>query len=368
MDETPHRGRLSDFPFPRILGEIWKKGLTGTLLVRTSADSKSFTFEKGSLVLDRPSFAEDDFLRSLMTDGIMDLISLARCEETAEKNDISSIRAILESRLISPGCLWSLLESFVRKEALDLFGWKDGEYEFESRPELTGPLLLWDISLPDLILEGIRGLEEPTTFENQLPPESERLQIHSPHLRTSLDLAPHEVYLLKEVGGTKTIADILADSDLGREDTQRVLFSFFCLGLVGTAEAKTKSGKTSAEISLSDLDRIFKTFNTKCSLIFKYVAKEIGPVAFSIIEKSLDEIKGRLDPAFRGSRLLEDGRIELKSPLKMNMSFAAEETRAGLLRSMDEILMAEVLAVKRTLGQDHESALVRSLEKIGDSS
>ena len=34
-----------------------------------------------------------------------------------------------------------------------------------------------------------------------------------------------------------------------------------------------------------------------------------------------------------------------------------------MLRSMDEILAAEVLVVKRTLGPEHESALVRSLEK-----
>jgi hypothetical protein len=35
---------------------------------------------------------------------------------------------------------------------------------------------------------------------------------------------------------------------------------------------------------------------------------------------------------------------------------------------MDEILVAEVLAVKRTLGPEHESTLVKNLEKIGDLS
>jgi hypothetical protein len=39
-----------------------------------------------------------------------------------------------------------------------------------------------------------------------------------------------------------------------------------------------------------------------------------------------------------------------------------------MLRSMDEVLAAEVLVVKRTLGPDHESTLVRSLEKVGETS
>jgi hypothetical protein len=34
---------------------------------------------------------------------------------------------------------------------------------------------------------------------------------------------------------------------------------------------------------------------------------------------------------------------------------------------MDEVLVAEVLAVKRTLGPAHESALVRSLDKVGEA-
>jgi len=62
-----------------------------------------------------------------------------------------------------------------------------------------------------------------------------------------------------------------------------------------------------------------------------------------------------------------DGRVELRSPLKVSANISGDETRLGMLRSMDEILAAEVLVVKKTLGPEQESALVRSLERIGEA-
>ena len=53
--------------------------------------------------------------------------------------------------------------------------------------------------------------------------------------------------------------------------------------------------------------------------------------------------------------------------LRVNANIVGDECRRSMLQSMDEILAAEVLIVKRTLGPAHESALVRSLEKVGEA-
>jgi hypothetical protein len=61
-----------------------------------------------------------------------------------------------------------------------------------------------------------------------------------------------------------------------------------------------------------------------------------------------------------------DGRIELRTLLRKNLGVSSDDGKRSLLRSFDEILAAEVLAVKRTLGNGHESALVKGLERMGD--
>jgi hypothetical protein len=355
MSEALRRGDLSHIPFPKVLAEIWREELSGSLIVRGSDGPKTFLFEKGALAVPREGFPEKEFLRFLLTSGEADLISLARAEEYAQQKGVSAVRSLVELPLFGPRRVWDLLEAFVKEEVCSLFEKAKGDFEFKPRAAPPGASYIRDISVPG-------GLD---ILAAQLPAETETIQRLSPHLLELLDLAPHERYLLEALDSAKTLGEIYEASDLGKRETQRILFVFLCLGLAGPRPPKPKTGRIPAEMSLADMDKLFGIFNAKCSAIFKYISKEIGPVALSLVRNSLDDIRGRLDPAFQGFELKEDGRIELKSFLKTSMNLVGDDTRRSFLRSMDEILVAEVLAVKRTLGSGHESALVKSLEKIG---
>jgi hypothetical protein len=50
----------------------------------------------------------------------------------------------------------------------------------------------------------------------------------------------------------------------------------------------------------------------------------------------------------------------------MSLTLFTEESRKQFIRVLNEILMAEVLAVKKALGNAHEAGVVKSLEKIGE--
>ena len=366
MDESLRRGNLSRTPFVRVLAGIWRDERTGTLSVHGPGGLRSFTFENGALTVDRCAFPERDFLKTLLTSGATDLISLARAEEHAQRDRVPVIRALLEVAILEPGRLWGLIEQFTRDEIFVLFDRDDGEFEFEPAASPPGPALLRDIFLPNLILEGGRRMANDALIARNLPPETEAVQSLDPYILDLLELAPQEKYFLHLLGSSRTLAELYESSDLGRRESRRILFVFLHLGLAGTHAAKPKTGKLPVEMSLADMDKLFGVFNTKCSFIFKYISKEIGPVALSVIRNSLEDIRNRLDPTFQGLELKADGRIELRSLLKTSMNLIGDESRRNLLRSMDEILVAEVLAVKRTLGSGHESALVKGLEKIGD--
>ena len=122
----------------------------------------------------------------------------------------------------------------------------------------------------------------------------------------------------------------------------------------------------SPEIPKSEIYRILELFNEKCSFIFKYISKEIGPVALNILEKCLEDAKPSLSPIFEKARLGPDGRVETNSIRKGGISLSREEFKVQVLNGLNDILVAEVLAVKRTLGNEHESSLVNHLKKIGE--
>jgi hypothetical protein len=367
MDDWFASEEFSRAPVARVLAEIWRQGLSGSLYVRSGGVPKCLSFERGSLVLDSVSFEEKDFLRFLLTTGETDLIALARVEEHAQKSGGSSLRSLIETSVFGPERLWKLLESFARDEALSLFECAGAEREFHTRSGPPARVYVEAIDVPGLLLEGVRRQKDGAALAGVLPEPGEtvrRLPTFSPD---AFGLSLTERYVLGLLEPSKTLEDVCAASDAGEAETRRALFALLLLGLAGTAGPKPKTAKLPGDLSLAGMDRILGLFNAKCAFVFKYVSKEVGPVASHLIGKALDEVRGRLDPAFQAAELKPDGRLELKSLLRVNANIVGDDCRRSMLRSMDEILAAEVLVVKRTLGPEHESALVKSLERLGEA-
>ena len=356
MDEWSASAEFASAPLARVLAEIWRQGQSGSLFVMAAGGPKCLSFERGSLILDSVSFVEKDFLRFLLTRGETDLITLARVEEHAQKAAVSALRALVETSLYASEQVWALLETYAREEALALLELRGVEREFHVRGGPPSRVFVGDIDIPSLLLESARRLRDEEFLDAALPAESEVLRRLPSGATEALRLTLTERYVLGLLDPPKTLSEICAASDVGAADTRRLLFVFLCLGLAGTAGAKPKTGRLAADLSLAGMDKLFNVFNARSSFILKSLAKEIGPVALSVIQKALDEVRGRLDPAFQGAELKPDGRLEVKALFKVNANIVGDESRRSLLRSMDEILTAEVLAVKRTLGPAGESA------------
>src|SRR5512135_3062497 len=130
MDDWFMSEEFARAPLARVLAEIWRQGLSGSLYVRAGGVPKCLSFERGFLVLDSVSFEEKDFLRFLLTTGETDLIALTRVEEHAQKSAGSSLRALVETSLFAPERLWTLLQSYARTEVLSLLEIDGAEREF----------------------------------------------------------------------------------------------------------------------------------------------------------------------------------------------------------------------------------------------
>ncbi|HPW18336.1 MAG TPA: hypothetical protein PLP83_08150 [Candidatus Aminicenantes bacterium] len=367
MDDWFASEEFSRVPFVRVLAEIWRQGLSGSLYVKAGGGPKCLSFERGALVLDSVSFEEKDFLRYLLTSGAADLMSLNRVEERAEKADGSTLRALVEAAVLPPERLFDLLEAFARDEVLALIPDGGAEREFHTRSGPPARVYVGGIDIPGLILEGVRGLADDGLPAEALPAAGEILRRLPTSSAGAFGLSRAERYVLSLLEPPKSLAEVCASSDIGEPAARRALLALVLLGLAGPAGPKPKTAKFGAELPPAAMDRLLGLFNAKCAFIFKHISKEVGPVALPLVGKAFDEVRGRLDPALQAAELKPDGRFELKTPLKVSANIAGDESRRSLLRSMDEVLAAEVLVVKRTLGPEHESALVRSLEKVGEA-
>lgn len=365
MDDNSWRGNLAYTPLPQLLLRLWEKKRTGLLKLRKKDTVRPLSFFKGDLALTDVSFPPEEFQTNLVEAEILSGEEVEATRAYAQEKNVSFTRSLIEREILSPPRIWELMTGFWLESLFPLFDWPEGEYAFDSGGELSDPHILMTIASLDFILQGIRRMANSSLIEASLPAESESLQIFSPGHAGLLRLAPHEKYLLNVLRHSPRLQDLYEQSQLGKKETRKALFSLVQLGLAGFRQPRN-SFKPASEPSSGEAEKIWADFNDKCSSIYKYISKEIGPVALNVLEKALEEVKPRLSPPLQSLELRTDGRIEIKPVSLLSLNFSNPESRKTVIQVLNEILVAEVLAVKKTLGNDHEAALVKNLDRIGD--
>jgi hypothetical protein len=363
MKDCLFEGSLAETPFPKLLFVLWQREATGRLLLRERTSEIRFFFEKGDLLIDKGSFPEKDFLKALVKKKVLPAESARRCEKHAAEADVSLLRALGELGLVPPLPLWNLMESFFVRQLFPLFTRTEGTFSSEPGIPLADGERLGVLPTPDLILHGIRQIQDGDLLERLLPDENGPIYVSSPHFLHRLGFEPHERYALALLQRSPNLKSFYERSELGREQGRKVLFALACFDILAAPE-KDPQNRPAGEGS-AGAEAVLEALNEKCAFVHKYITKKIGPLAHTILGNSLEEARSHLGPVFQKTRLLADGRVEIDPALEATASHLPEELYRTLLQGFDEILMAEVLAVKKSLGPVHESTLVRALEKVG---
>ncbi|OGD31605.1 MAG: hypothetical protein A2V45_14490 [Candidatus Aminicenantes bacterium RBG_19FT_COMBO_58_17] len=365
MAEETWRGDLTTTSFPQVIFRIWEKRDSGRLLVRSEEAERSLCFINGDLALAEGLFSGEGFLKKLLSVHALTALQAEECAGYARENTVSYPRAIIERGIIPPSRVWESLADFWMEELFAVFDWTRADLTFDPDSTVPDAHIYALVPTPAIVLRGIRRMKKIDLIGAFLPAETESLQLLSPAHADHLHLAPHEKHVLGMLRVTPRLGDLYAQSQAGKRETQKAVFAFLTLGLAGLAPTPNPA-KPAPELSSAGLERIWIDFNDKCSYIYRYISKEIGPVGLSVLEKSLEDIRARLAPPFQGLELRADGRVEFSPFPLMSLNLFTEETRKYFIRVLNEILTAEVLAVKKTLGNAHEAGVVKSLERIGE--
>jgi hypothetical protein len=365
MENIWHHGNLKDMHFSDLLSRIWKSERSGQLEIANENQKKRADFDEGQVVLLKDSLDNKLLLRIITEKGAASKTSLKKFEDMSADNNRSLIRTLLEEGFLPPARLWECLSAYHRKSLFPVFDWDGAEYFFDPHKPIHRHEILMRFSTPDFILQGIRQMTNKKLIQSLAPKEDKSVEILLTEIAGQSQLDPPEKYLLSLVESQKVMRSIYAMSELGKTETQKIMVGFISLGMVGFPKKK-KTGHTPQEISKTEIYGIMDAFNEKCSYIFKYISKEIGPVALNILEKCIEDTKPLLSPILAKARLAPDGTIEPNSVIKGGIALSGEEIKAQLLPGLNEILVALVLAVKRTLGSEHEYILVKNLKKIGE--
>jgi hypothetical protein len=173
-----------------------------------------------------------------------------------------------------------------------------------------------------------------------------------------IPLEAYEEHVLSQVNGKRTVAEIAKESEIGEAETRKVLYTFMAVG--GIAVKGRKHAPLDPEaIERADYRGMVELYNEMYKYLFRHMSGEVGPIAEIILEKYLGELKGRPNSLFERARLRRDGSLDPQQ-IEINVTrIRPFERRNRLVEALNELLYAELLAVKRTLGASHEAQLIQ---------
>jgi len=161
-------GTLQDTPIWKILGFIWRKRLTCILKISLGRLVKEISFRKGTPVFVNSTESSESLGRFLVGNGIISekkhWQSVQRMLATGRKlGDI-----LISQNDISGHDLFKTLQFQAEEQILLLFGLNDGNYFINLLDALPARELDFDLSVPQLLLKGIRRFFSPETLDTKL--------------------------------------------------------------------------------------------------------------------------------------------------------------------------------------------------------
>jgi hypothetical protein len=357
------KGQLSQLPLPDILQGLRVSEATGILTMVAGGARKALYLMKGRVVFASSNLPNDRLGEILIREGKI----------TVEEYDLS-IRAIskgkrqgkalVEMGALSPKDLWEGIQFQVREVVYSVFLWEEGQFHFEESALPARERITVDVDIFELILSGIRRIDANGPLQARYPQGDSVLErIHADALPSEdTPLEPYERHVLNLVDGERSVLEICRESEIGDNETLKVLYALLCAGL-----ARVKGKKVRALdqdfVPEDSIHSVLGSFNQMYGHVFRYMVREVGPIAENVLEKYLAGLRETRKDVFAGVKLQKDGTLD-PALLEKNLNRFPEDGRRGLLvDGLNELLYAELLAVKRTLGAEHEAAIVKALRE-----
>jgi hypothetical protein len=353
------KGELSELPLPDILQHLRSSQSTGILSVVSGNSRKALYVKSGAVVFASSNLPNDRLGEILVREGKINADQYEASVKAISRGKRQG-KVLVEMGALSPKDLWEGVQRQVQEIVYSIFLWEEGQFHFEESLLPEKERITVDLDITELTLVGIRRVDATGPIQARYP-ESDVVLEQNPEGPVA-KLEPYESHVLHMIDGERSVLEICRESEIGDHETLKVLY-----GLVCTSLARAKGKKVHALdqdfVGGDDLWSVANSFNEMYGYIFRYMVREVGPIAENVLEKYLGGLRDTRKDVFAGVKLQKDGTLDA-TILERNLNKYPDELRRSyLVDALNELLYAELLAVKRTLGADHEGNIIKALQE-----
>jgi hypothetical protein len=338
---------------------------TGILILKREKVTKKIYYERGDIVFAASSLTEERLGDILMKQKKITQEQYDQSVERIEPGKRQG-RVLVEMGVINPEELWEIVCEQVEGIVYSLFQWEQGYFEFLEGSLPTEERIKLDVSIPNLILEGLRQAEKNISMEQHLPEGSQILH----QLAADWDefgethLIPEEKNVLSQVTSGMTVDEVCKECSLPGQDARQILFRLLSAGLLRISKGK---GDYSDTVKIDDAPRLTDRIE-QCNIIFRliteYVRAAIGDRVHVILGAFFRGIDHGQEILFEHVSLEADGSLSPRQLLVNLSEYLPEERESILVRGLNELLYFQLFAVRNNLGPEQEQQVIGALREM----
>ena len=233
-------GALTDFGLADILQLIYFQRKTGVLSLEGKTDSVRLLFVDGNITgAESRRRNEDNRLgKILLKKGLIGEEELqAALDEQQRKGD--GLGKVLWSKgLVEKKAVIEVIEGQITETVIQLFGWKQGTYEFTSRGVPVDKEFSFSVDTQHLLMEGLRILDEWSVIKGKLTLDT----VFKKNITEKIPLTAEEEEIFQYVDGENDVSTIIDLSSKDSFDVSRTLVVLAERGIIEATETLPVAG------------------------------------------------------------------------------------------------------------------------------
>jgi curved DNA-binding protein CbpA len=243
---------LKKFNFPEILVHLHRSRKTGTLTVGIPTGvTKKVYLDKGNAVFASSTDEDDRLGEMLIKLGKITFEQYDKSVELLKQTGKRQGAILVELGFLTPKDLVLGVKSQVREIIYSLFQVEDAEYEFEEGELSTREVITLQMSMGNLIYEGMKRINNVIRIKREMPDMGAVLKLNedAEGVLQDIVLSQRDKAMLEIIDGTKSVREIIEGTPSATFEAMKILYILYTTGFV--AEQK-KPEESVSQGSISD--------------------------------------------------------------------------------------------------------------------
>lgn len=229
------QGDLTRDALGDVIRTLYLNRRSGILHLTQGKVSKRIYFRKGSMIFANSDVETDRLGEFLIRREIITREDFDKASQVMKETGNRFGRTLVELGHATPEEMETRVVEQIEAIIYSLFDWDSGEYRFEQHENPVDEDIVLNLSTADIILEGARRLDDMSKVRRTVGDPSRVLQTTEDPLllyQKMSTLSQSEGFILSRVDGLSSVADILAISPIGEDETLRCIYGLVSAGVL----------------------------------------------------------------------------------------------------------------------------------------